>query len=659
MIARAATASRDDAFADTEDALRGVTGEMQIIEVAAGLGVSVTALANGTLVGAVVAEAGASDAAERAVRCALALRTDLAGGTIAIATGRAVVATHLPVGEAIDAAATLLERHSATGGVWLDEATASMVDSRFILERGDSGVSVGGERAAAERVRTVMGRETPCVGRDRELSLFETTFRECVEEPIARALVVIAPPGIGKTRLRRELAARVAKWESPPALWLGLADPIMQGASYALAGDLLRRALDLQECDSLEQRRESLVARIAKGSSAGARDPYFVARLLGEITDVPFGDEDEALRAARRSPELMRSQIVEAATAFVAAELERQPLLLVVEDVHWADVASVRLLGGVLKRLEDRPLMIFALARPSVDEVHPRLWEEQRASRFVLEPLLRRAATILARAVLGDHAEIDAIVKRAEGNALFVEELARVCAEGGGLGDLPPTIAAAAEVRLAALPADARQVLRAGAVLGERFWAGAVARLVGPGLASRIATHLDTLEQLEVVSREASSRFASEREYAFRHALVRDAAYAMLTDDDRVIGHALAAEWLETRVDDAALLAHTTSSATGANTLRVAMCSPRRTLSRPTTAKESHVTSCAPRPAARAATCSDERISHTRASRSGKETISRQARSLAMRCRCSIAAPSDGSLRPESPRRGSARSKIR
>jgi eukaryotic-like serine/threonine-protein kinase len=556
ILARAARASHDDAFADTEDARHGVTGEMQIIEVAASLGVSVTALANGTLVGAVVAEAGASDAAERAVRCALALRADLAGATIAIATGRAVVATHLPVGEAIDAAAILLERHSVAGGIWIDDATASMVDSRFVLERGHRGVSVAAERAAAQRVRTVLGRETPCVGRDRELALFETTFRECVEEPTARALVVIAAPGVGKTRLRRELATRVAAWESPPALWLGLADPIMQGASYALIGDLLRRVLDLRQCDSLEQRRENLVARVAKGSSPNVRDPSFVARFLGEIVDVPFGDEDEGLRAARRSPDLMRSQILEAVTALVATELARQPILLVVEDIHWADVASVRLLGGVLKRLENEPLMILALARPSVDEIHPRLWDDQRAARFVLEPLLRKAAEKLARAVLGDHADIDAIVKRAEGNALFVEELARVCAEGGGLGDLPPTIAAAAEVRLAALPAEARQVLRAGAVLGERFWAGAVARLVGSAIAPRVTMHLDALEQVEVVSREASSRFASEREYAFRHALVRDAAYAMLTEDDRVIGHALAAEWLETRVDDAALLAH-------------------------------------------------------------------------------------------------------
>lgn len=567
IIARPPGNSASDSLAVTEDTLRGVTSEMQITELAASAGVWVTALANGALVGAVVAEAGASNAAERAVRCALALRAELAGATICLASGRAVVAAELPVGEAIDAAAALLETHAPAAGIFIDQATASMVDARFVLERierGAPGIAIVGERAAAERARTVMGREVPCVGRTRELSLFEATFRECVEEPIARASLVIAPPGIGKTRLRRELVARLLAWESPPAVWVGVADPVMEGTPYALAGDLLRRVLELPAGEPLERRRTSLLARVARSvRGSGAADPAskgreaaFIAAFLGEIVDVPFGDEDEALRAARRNPDLMRSRIVEAVCAFVSAEVAERPILLVVEDVHWADSASVRLLGSVLERHADSALMVFALARPSVDDVHPRLWEEQHVTRFVLEPLLRKAAEKLARAVLGDHAEIDAIVRRAEGNALFVEELARVCAQGGAVSELPHTVAAAAEARLAALSPEARQVLRACAVFGERFWPGGVARLVGSPVSSRVAMHIEALQQLEVVGVEATSRFAGEREYLFRHALVRDAAYAMLTDDDRAIGHALAAEWLEPRIDDSALLAH-------------------------------------------------------------------------------------------------------
>lgn len=540
---------------DTDEALRGVTGEMQIADVAASAGVTITTLANGTIVGAVVAEAGVSNAAERAARCALALHARQASGTtVALATGRAVIAGELPFGEAIDKAAILLEQHSASGGIWIDEATASMIEGGFAIDRTGAGISVRAERTASSRARTVMGRQVECVGRARELALLESTFQECVDEPIARATIVIAPPGIGKTRLRRELTARVGKWETPPAVWLGLADPVMQGASYALASDLLRRVLDVPPGD-LKERREHVIARVARSETTKGFDPELAAMFLGEIAGVPFGDEDDALRAARRSPELMRSRIVDAVCAFLAAELERTPVLLIIEDIHWADVASLRLLGGVLGRLQNSPLMILALARPSVDEVHPRLWEEHRAARFVLDPLLPKASEKLARAVLGDDADVEAIVKRAEGNPLFVEELARAVGEGGAARDLPPTIAAAAEARLSVLAPDARQLLRAAAIFGERFWPGAIARLVGPTVASKAGTHLDALEKLEVVSAEPSSRFASEREYVFRHALVRDAAYAMLTDDDRVIGHALAAEWLEPRGADAAVLA--------------------------------------------------------------------------------------------------------
>ena len=558
IIARAAPDTRAadgrSAVSDTDEALRGVTGEMQIASVAANAGVTITTLANGTIVGAVVAEAGVSNAAERAARCALALRAGLTGATIALATGRAVVAGELPFGEAIDTAAILLEQHSSAGGIWIDEATASIIEGTFAIDRTGAGISVRAERQATNRVRTVLGRQIDCIGRARELALLESTFQECVDEPIARAMIVIAPPGIGKSRVRRELTARVGKWAAPPAVCLGLADPVMQGASYALAGDLLRRVLDLPPGDAKE-RREHLISRVARSGATKRFEPELVARFLGEIAGVPFSDDDDALRAARRSPELMRSRIVDAACALLGAELERNPVLVIVEDVHWADVASMRLLGSVLGRLKDKPLMILALARPSVDEVHPRLWEEHRAARFVLDPLLPKAAEKLARAVLGTDADVDAIVKRAEGNPLFVEELARATAEGGGTRDLPPTIAAAAEARLSVLSADARQVLRAAAIFGERFWSGAIARLVGPAVASRVATHLDSLEKLEVVSAEPSSRFANEHEYVFRHALVRDAAYAMLTDDDRVIGHALAAEWLEPRGSDAAVLA--------------------------------------------------------------------------------------------------------
>jgi hypothetical protein len=127
---------------DGDEVLRGLTLEQEMVDVAAAAGVTLAALADGTLVGAVVAEAGATSAAERAARCAIAVRAGLPGATIALATGRAVVAGRLPVGDAIDAAASLLHVNGGAEGIWLDAATASMVEGTFALVRAGSAVSL-------------------------------------------------------------------------------------------------------------------------------------------------------------------------------------------------------------------------------------------------------------------------------------------------------------------------------------------------------------------------------------------------------------------------------------------------------------------------------------------------------------------------------------
>lgn len=539
--------------ADTEALVAGLTSEDVIASAGARLGVSLQRLADGALVAVLVAQEGGVDTAVRAVRCAMALESEL-GGVVAVATGRTVVAGDLPVGEAIDAAARLIEARAGGRGVWIDDATASIVEGRFEVSRRDAGALVVRDNLTLEHVRTVLGKSTPCIGRERELGLLDATFRECADEPIARAMLVTASAGIGKSRLRRELVERMRARDENVDVWLGFADPLMERAPLALIGELLRRVLGVVDGEEVDVRREKVMRRLAAVPAASRAR---VACFLGEVAGAPFDDaKDDTLRAARRNPSLLVEHIRDALVSFAAAELGARPVLVVLEDVHWADAASLRLIGALLARSRDLPLMILALARPTVDEVHPRLWEEQRCQRLVVEPLLRKAAEKLARALLGDAAEVDAVVRRADGNALFVEELARAYAEGRANEELPATIAAVTETRLSSLSADIRKVLRAAAVFGERFWKSGVSELVGHGAAAGLDDALATLELRELVSLERSSRFAGEREYVFRHALVRDSAYATLTDDDRAIGHALAAVWLESHVDDGALLAH-------------------------------------------------------------------------------------------------------
>ena len=544
--------------ADTEDALVGVTQEAVVFDVGSTQGVTITPLANGMFVGAVVAEEGARDAAERVARCALVLAERAPDVTSAIASGRAiVVADQVPVGDVIDRAARLLALRRGERAVIVDEPTRSIVEGAFVVTGEGDSFTIVREREASERVRTVLGRVVPFVGRDRELALLEASFRECVEEPVARASLVVAQPGNGKSRLAREVVRRILDdhtLDTRPAIWTALAQPATQRTPFGLASDLFRRALGIAEGEPAARRRETIAARVHDVITGPAAAT--IARFLAELVGASDGavDDDPAMRAARRAPDLMRARIEETVITFAMAELAKRPLLVVAEDIHWADPASVNLLGLLLARAKELPLMVLALARPSVDEVHPNVWRDVRCERIVLAPLLKKASEKIARAVLGDHPEIEAIVRRAEGNALFVEELARACAEGRAASDVPPTVVAATEARLAAMDPQLRQILRAGAVFGERFWLGGVTHLLGG--APFVAERLERLERLELVSHAPESRFAGERELVFRHALVRDAAYAMFTDEDRTLGHALAGEWLADRVEDAALLAY-------------------------------------------------------------------------------------------------------
>src|SRR5687768_11805824 len=148
---------------------------------------------------------------------------------------------------------------------------------------------------------------------------------------------------------------------------------------------------------------------------------------------------------------------------------------------------------------------------------------------------------------------VDAVVARADGNAFFLEELVRAIAEaaaadpdagaGRALDVLPETVIGMVQARLAGLDAEARRVLRAAALFGEVFWEGGVRALVGDG-SFATTEWLDDLARREVISLHKEGRLPGEREYQFRHALVRDAAYDMLTEPDRVLGHLLAGQWL-------------------------------------------------------------------------------------------------------------------
>jgi hypothetical protein len=370
---------------------------------------------------------------------------------------------------------------------------------------------------------------------------------------MARVVLVTGPAGIGKSRLRRELLRAVAARGQPVEVWTGHGDPMSAGSPFGMLTEALRQAVGLGEGEPAALRLDKVRAHVAR--HAPAEQVGRVTDFLGELIGAAATEETLQLRAARRDPVVMGDQMRRAFEDLVRNEARAHPLVLVLEDLHWGDLPTVRFVDSALRAARDLPFLVVAVARPDVHDRFPSLWTERGLQEIRLGELSKRASERLVRAALGetDPAVLTRVVEQASGNPLYLEELVRAVADGRD--ELPATVVAMVQTRLEALPTEARRVLRAASIFGRVFWTGGVAALLGAPDArdDELSMALETLATREVVRPRAQSRFPGEDELVFRHVTVRDAAYAMLTEEDRVLGHKLAAGWLEQRGDADAL----------------------------------------------------------------------------------------------------------
>jgi serine/threonine protein kinase/tetratricopeptide (TPR) repeat protein len=498
--------------------------------------------AGGALIVTIWSNGDPVDRAERAARCALAIFARANGAAIAVVTGRGRVAARLVGGELIDRAVSAL-RAAPPGTIRLDEATAGALGPRFVVEPDAGGPILRGV-VGLSTAPLLLGKASPHVGRDRELGMLEAIFDGCAGEPMAGAALVTGPPGVGKSRLFSELAARLGRREARSLVLVGRGDSV-GGAPFGMIADAVRRAAGLRDGEPLAARQRKLSWWVGRrlGGVAAVR----AAAFLGEMTGTPSADDrDEALRAARGDPVLMGDSMRAAWEAVLAAECAAHPVLLVLEDLHWGDAATVRLVDSTLRNLADLPLVVLGLARPEVHARFPRLWAERAPHILQLGPLPRRAGEALVREALGDRADdgvVARILGRGGGNPFHLQELVRVVAAGRG-DAFPGSVLDAVEARLEAEGGEARRILRAASVLGARFSGAGIAALTG-GDERAAREWLAHLAARELIAEASAPALPGDADYVFRHDLVREAAYATLVDDDRTLGHLLAGEWLE------------------------------------------------------------------------------------------------------------------
>ena len=492
------------------------------------------------------------DDADRAVRAALAIRDtvgQLAGGDlqirIAVNTGEALVALgarpafgeSMVSGDVVNTASRL-QTAAPVNGVVVGETTYLETRDAIEYEQSAPVVAKGKEHPVkawiAVRALTAAGErptaDTSIVGRAYEIAILRALWERVALERHPHLVSIFGPAGVGKStlaaefeRIAGELGARVVR---------GRALPYRESGTYgALAAQLLSLCGGF-ESDTATTVAEKLHARAAALLADSDADPEIVAGHLGALVGVDAGSEPAN-----------REALFDSVRRFLEAVVQEQATVLVFEDIHWADKNLLDLVNTIAMQVHDLPLLLLTLSRPELLDRR----EGWGAALFgytalTLGPLGEQHARELAVRRLGGDDRADEVIRVAEGNPLFIEQIAASIGEIAP-GTLPTSVRGIVSARLDALPRAERALLLDAAVIGKVFWVGAL-RTLDPQ-AVDLADLLDALERRDLVRREPTSIIEGQQQFAFTHVLIRDVAYDLLPRTHRARRHALAAEFFE------------------------------------------------------------------------------------------------------------------
>jgi class 3 adenylate cyclase/predicted ATPase len=518
------------------------------------------------------------DDPERAVRAALAIRDwareeDQIQVRLAVHTGEALIligarpaqGEGMAAGDVVNTAARL-QAAAPVNGVLVGERTFRA--TRAVIEyREAAPVAAKGKREPvpvweAVQARARLGMDVPhrartaLVGRDRELGVLRDVLARVRAERTPQLVTLVGVPGIGKSRLVFELW-RVAEAE-PDLIWWrqGRSLPYGEGVSFWALAEMVKAQAGILEDDAPGEAGAKLAA-MAAGVLGSMPEADWVARHLGALVGLggngasAGGDRSEAFAAWRQ---------------FFEALAEARPLVLVFEDLHWADDGLLDFVDYLADWAGGVPLLVVGTARPELLARRPG-WGggKPNALTLSLAPLSEQDTARLIGSLLGgpvlEAGQHAVLLAQADGNPLYAEQYAQMLAEQGP-GQQPPvpeSIQGIIAARLDLLAPEEKRLLQGAAVIGKVFWPGAVAALGGGADRGDLEGYLHRLERKQFVRRERRSSVAGETQYAFAHVLVLDVAYGQILRGARADQHAAAAGWIESlgRAEDhAETLAH-------------------------------------------------------------------------------------------------------
>ena len=476
------------------------------------------------------------------------------------------------IGDAINLAARM-EQNAPAGAILITHETYRHVRGVFdvqpqepLLVKGKTEpvqtylVQRAKPRAFRVGMRGVEGVETHMVGREAELLILKNTFEDVLADRETRVVTVVGEAGVGKTRLLDEFF----NWFElqPQRVWYfkGRASAATQAAPFSLWRDLFAYRFEILESDSAATAQ----AKFREGTAPTLQPSR--ADLVGQLVGFDFSASPSVQSS------LGSATYREAATAhllqFFQALAAQDPVVLLLEDLQWADDSSLDLVAHVVAEIGDAPLLVVGAARPALFEWRPSWGEGQAAySHLDLKPLSRRASRALVDEILRRVAQLpdelrDLIVDGAEGNPFYVEELIKMLLDDGVIVraadgwqvalerlaevHVPSTLTAVLQARLDALPQEERAVLQRASVVGREFWDQVVGELAEDAVTSgQVTPLLGSLRQREMVFRRERSAFAGTEEYTFKHSVLRDVAYETVLKRVRQRYHSRVATWLE------------------------------------------------------------------------------------------------------------------
>jgi class 3 adenylate cyclase/tetratricopeptide (TPR) repeat protein len=526
-------------------------------------------------------ESAREDDPERAIRAALAMQSlslSPLSIRIGINTGPVVLGgvgttgEFTAMGDAVNLASRL-EHAAPLGGVLISHDTFRLVRGIFdVLPQEPIAVKGKAEpirtyivrrakaRAFRMGTRGVEGVETRMVGRDAELLTLQNAFHDAMEDVETSVVTVGGEAGVGKSRLLYEFDNWIDLRPEPIYYFKGRAAPALQHTPYSIFRDLFVYRFEILDSDSTATAVEKFRAGMASILEPERAD------LVGHLVGFDFS-ASPAVQRLLGSPGFGKLAMAYL-TNYIRAMAERQPTVIFLEDLHWADDSSLDLVDHLSTAIPKARLLIVCLARSMLFEQRPH-WGEGRAAfmRIDLQPLSRRASRALVDEILQKAEAVpdvlrDLIVDGAEGNPFYVEELVKMLIDEGVImpGEerwrimperlkevrVPPTLTGILQARLDSLPREERESLQRAAVVGRIFWDAAVAELIDAAAdREKLDAALDAIRARELVFRRERSAFAGVDEYIFKHALLRDVAYETVLLKLRRGYHARVARWLE------------------------------------------------------------------------------------------------------------------